>query len=106
MSTGYCSHHKQNNPDRIPFGSAFGCESPFSQDGLARIDLRGTPFAIDDDFSHGGYESNGTASFSNDRQVVEIRGGGYCGWMVPTKAKQEGEVKSHIGGWYLKLKPI
>jgi hypothetical protein len=104
-SSGYCSHNKANNPDRMPLGSAFGCESPSNADANAKIDLTGTPFAIDDTFTVGGYLPGGAATFSSNNQIVDITGGGYCGWNVPTKANAAGEDAAHRGGWYLKLKP-
>jgi hypothetical protein len=103
-SVGYCGHHKSTSPDKIPFGSAFGCEAPGNADGTARIDLTGTPFAIDDSFAFGGWIAAGNAAVSSNGQVVNIRGGGYCGWMVPNRANQAGEEAASRGGWFLKLK--
>lgn len=102
-STGYYTHHKDSSPDKIPFGSAFGCSG--SKDGQARINLVGTPFAVNDTFTAGGYLPAGTATCSSNDQVVDIIGGGSCGWMVPTKANAQGDAAS-TGGWYLKLKLV
>ena len=52
--------------------------------------------------SHNGYLSAGTAEFSMHDQVVALTGGGYCGWIAPTKAKDE--VAAYTGGQYLQLK--
>lgn len=71
---------------------------------MAKIDLRGTPYAVDDSFDFGGYCATGNVVFSGDNQVADIKGGGHCGWMVPTKANNAGEVAAHLGGWFLKLK--
>jgi hypothetical protein len=105
-STGYCGHHKSTSPDKIPFGSAFGCESPSNADARARIDLRGTNFAVDDNFATGGYIPAGRIVVSESNQVVDIYGGGYCGWTVPEAANQQGEEAASRGGWFLKLKHI
>jgi len=102
-STGHVSH-SSINPDKIPYASAFGCESDFNADGQARIDLTGTNFAIDDVFSFAGWNPKGTVALSNNNQIADIRGGGYCGWIAPQKA--QGEVMAHTGGWHLKLKVI
>jgi hypothetical protein len=103
-SVGFVGHHKSTSPDKIPFGSAFGCESSFVKDGKARIDLTGTPFAIDDTFAFGGWQAAGDAVVSSNGQVVDIQGGGYCGWMVPANANKAGEENASKGGWYLKVK--
>jgi hypothetical protein len=103
-SVGYVGHHKSSSPDKIPFGSAFGCEAPSNADGRAKIDLTGTPFAIDDTFVIGGYIPAGNAVLSSNGQVADISGGGYCGWNVPSKANQAGEQAASLGGWHLKVK--
>lgn len=103
-SVGYCGHFKEL-PDKIPYGTAFGCESTNLADGKAKIDLRGTGYAVDDKFSHHGYYSAGNATYSCNDQVVDLIGGGYCGWIAPVKCDGL-EDKSHLGGWYIKLKKV
>ena len=103
-STGYCGHFKELQ-ETIPYGTAFGCEAPNCDDGKALIDLRGTDFAVDDSFHHSGYLSNGTSTFSENNQVVHLTGGGYCGWIAPKECYGD-ETKSHLGGWYIRLKRI
>jgi hypothetical protein len=103
-SEGYCGHFKEL-PDKIPFGTAFGCESTSYADGTAKIDLRGTGYAVDDTFNHSGYYSAGNATYSHNDQVVDLVGGGYCGWIAPSKCYGD-ETKSHLGGWYIKLKKV
>lgn len=100
-SKGQCSHHV-NNKFTVPYGSAFGCSG--SMDAKARIDLRGTPFAIDDFFASGGWHPVGETNFSCNNQVVEISGGGACGWTVPKMANDAGEENAALGGNYLKVK--
>lgn len=102
-SDGQCSHHPQNK-NSVPYGSAFGCSN--SIDAFAKIDLTGTPFAIDDTFTCGGYLPQGEAKFSSNDQIVEISGGGHCGWEVPTKANEKGENHACVGGWDIKFKII
>lgn len=45
------------------------------------IDLRGTPFNVTDIFDLGGNGTAGTANFSFNNQVVNLTGGGFCGWI-------------------------
>mmetsp|Transcript_17120 Transcript_17120/g.17793 ORF Transcript_17120/g.17793 Transcript_17120/m.17793 type:complete len:203 (+) Transcript_17120:79-687(+) len=78
-STGYLGHHKT---DKVPLGTAFGCEAPHNADGESVIDLRGTPYAVDDTFRNSGYLSAGSAVVSENGQKVVLRGGGYCGWFA------------------------
>jgi len=103
-STGYCGHHRDANPDKIPYASAFDCEKDHSLKGRAHVDLRGTPFAVDDTWTHNGWQSNGTWNFSNEDQVVELRGGGFCGWCCPVSAITEHDAS--IGGWHVQLKVL
>mgnify|MGYP003375217567 CR=1 FL=1 len=75
----------------MPYGVAMDCLGPGSMSGVARLDLGGTPFTfISDRFATGGSAPGGTATYSTDRKVVSIRGGGGmnkldvydCGWMA------------------------
>jgi len=99
-NTGYINHYKPK-PDRVPFGTAFGCEGTNKDDGIAKIDLRGTPYAVSDKFTNRGYMSAGSVKVSENGQVVDLRGGGYCGWIAPDEAKNE--TQAHEGGWYIQL---
>jgi hypothetical protein len=102
-SNGKVSHHKKSST-RVPFGTAFGCTNKKS-DGIARIDLRGTGFKIKDMWTHrGSGKTMGTATATYGRQVVDIRGGGHCGWNAPKKAKNE--KAAYMGGWYIQLERI
>jgi len=102
-STGYNGHHKTN---RVPYGRALDCEAPNSQTGTGRIDLRGTVFAINDTFGHSGFVSNGHVVFSNNNQVADIWGGGYCGWTAPSSVFLDENKVNFGGGWDLQLKII
>jgi len=102
---GYSGHHKGCEL-AVPYACCFDCESANSMGATAEIDLTGTQFAVETSpegtFHHSGWCSNGSWTFSNDNQVVKLKGGGYCGWTCPTKAGDEDAAAS--GGWYLKLK--
>ncbi len=66
--------------DRIDWGVATACE--FGQpDGRANLDLRGTPFRLTtaNAWTLSGASPSGTSTFSFDRQVANITGGGFCG---------------------------
>jgi hypothetical protein len=75
--------HGSTQVTSMPYGVAADCRGSGSNTGVANIDLRGTPFAVDDPFCVGGYNPAGSATFSYDDQVVDLRGGGYCGWITP-----------------------
>jgi hypothetical protein len=72
-----------NSLDRVAFGFAGDCTVV----GVARagIDLRSTPFAIDESarWMNGGYLPTGNWSVHTGRQVASIFGGGNCGWSTP-----------------------
>ena len=65
----------------MPYGTAMGCNG--SANGTANIDLTGTPFAVNDTFTPGGAGPSGSATFSSNDQVVQVTGGGFCGWNGP-----------------------
>jgi hypothetical protein len=99
-STGYCGHHS-NNTTSVPYGTAFGCESPNYADGTAKIDLSKTVFYVESTFKHEGWMSAGDSNFNPKKQIVDIKGGGYCGWMCPKDVPNESEAAG--GGWYIRL---
>lgn len=99
-STGHCGHHS-NNTKSVPYGTCFGCESPNCADGTAKIDLSKTIFYIESTFKHEGWLSAGNSDFNTRRQIVDIKGGGFCGWMCPKAVPNEHEAAG--GGWYLQL---
>ena len=69
----------------MPYGTAMACNSIAADNGIANIDLTGTPFAVDDTFTPLGVNSGsfGGATFSAGNQVVDIAGNGNCGWRTP-----------------------
>ncbi len=69
----------------MPYGTAMACNSIAADNGIANIDLTGTPFAVDDTFTPMGVNSGsfGGATFSAGNQVVDIAGNGNCGWRTP-----------------------
>ena len=70
----------------MPYGTAMSCTSPQSANGTGNIDLRGTPFQLDNTFAVSGFEAVGSATVRSHRQVVNLSGGGYCGWITPSPA--------------------
>lgn len=84
-SVGTLSH--PNSPDPIvvtsmPYGVAMGCNR--SANGVARIDLSGTPFEVaQNGFLSDGISALGTANYSSGNRMVDLTGGGYCGWQDP-----------------------
>ncbi|KAL9647839.1 hypothetical protein ABK040_008114 [Willaertia magna] len=100
-SKGFSYHHMQTH---VAYGSCFGCEAPHVADGHAKCDLTGTPFKFNKNhfgFKHEGYLSNGTWEFKENDQIVDLKGGGYCGWTTSTVAKNEDEAVA--GGWFITL---
>ena len=64
----------------MSYATAMGCDG--TANGSANIDLRGTPFAVDDTFIPGDADV-GASAFTFQNQVVNITGGGFCGWNSP-----------------------
>ncbi|ACY15569.1 S8 family serine peptidase [Haliangium ochraceum] len=67
--------------DRMSYAIAMSCDS--SDSGVANVDLRGTPFAIDGEFCQGGFNSVGGTTVSANDQVADLTGGGFCGYTAP-----------------------
>lgn len=65
----------------MPYATAFSCD-PGGFSGRANIDLSGTPFAVVDSFTAQGASPVGTVKFLSP-QVVNLTGGGDCGWEAP-----------------------
>jgi hypothetical protein len=69
----------------MPFGVAMSCDD--SPSGVGNIDLTGTPFEVAaDEFLVGGADSSGSAVYSSNNRVVNLSGGGYCGWICASPA--------------------
>jgi len=87
-TTGFLYHSSVTRPDPHPvysvsYGVAFDCKSMGSQTGVGNIDLSGTPFAVINTFINWGWGKAGNAIFSQDDQIVNLNGGGYCGGIMP-----------------------
>jgi len=84
-SSGQLTHGSETVTS-MPFGVAMSCDA--SPSGAANIDLTGTPFAVAaGEFLQGGTgSSGGSATYSSDDQIVDITGGGYCGWTCASPA--------------------
>jgi hypothetical protein len=78
------------------YASVASCKKNHGQGslGTGAIDLRGTPFRVDDTFDNWGYcSSTAIAVSSESGQVVELVGDGQCGWTAPVaRAKFFGDV--------------
>lgn len=80
-STGQLEHGGEP-VTAMPFGVAAGCDH--SANGVANVDLTGTPFKLADPFCTAGFQSVGSIAFGEDDQVVDLTGGGFCGWSSPS----------------------
>jgi len=70
------------NVTSMPYAVAASCNN--TAGGTAEVDLTGTPFQVaTGQFAPGGYLGQGTATYSSNNQVVQLTGGGYCGWDSP-----------------------
>ena len=72
----------------MPYGVAEGCAGSGNADGVGNIDLVGTPFKVIDPFCTKGAGPAGDAVFSMNDQVIDLTGGGNCGWTGPTKGDE------------------
>lgn len=70
----------------MPYGVAFSCITPGDAAGLGNINLLNTPFQVNNTFAVAGFEAAGSATVSSSDQVVDLSGGGYCGWISPAPA--------------------
>ena len=84
-STGSLTHGS-STVTSMPYGTAMSCTSPQGADGAGNIDLRGTPFQLDNTFAVAGFQATGSATVRWHRQVVSLTGGGFCGWITPSPA--------------------
>ena len=65
----------------MPYAVAFDCVGPASARGIANVDLSGTIFDTVNTFSVQGFDGGGATAYTP--QVVNLTGGGYCGWNAP-----------------------
>lgn len=97
-STGQVDHSTSGNLiDSIPYGVARNCKSSGTP-GNANVNLLGTSFSLNDTWIYNGYNSNGTSFFSSGNQIVDITGGGSCGWNAVKETPW-----GAIGGFYMNL---
>ena len=72
----------------MPYAVAMDCRTTGSSAGVAKIDLRGTQFKVTDTFDNIGFNPGpgapNHAQFSAGDQVVDLAGGGFCGWTDPS----------------------
>lgn len=86
----------------MPYAVAGDCLATGSRTGVANIDLRGTPFAVAADaFALGGFMPGGAATYGSSARVVDLRGGGFCGWNAPRDAPYD--PANTAGGFILPL---
>ncbi|MDC3955326.1 GON domain-containing protein [Polyangium jinanense] len=77
--------HGGGSVTSMPYGVGMSCDA--SPSGIGNIDLTGTPFAVAEDaFQVGGAGSSGSAVYSSDNRVVNLSGGGFCGWICSNPA--------------------
>lgn len=74
--------HAQQTVQAMPYATAMACDAPGLALGQGRIDLRGTPFAVDSHFVAQGYLPEGQAVPDASGQTLQLHGGGYCGWLA------------------------
>lgn len=73
------------------YGVAASCDGADS--GIAMIDLTGTSFSVaPGQFLLGGAQATDSVTYSDDNRVVNIAGGGVCGWEGPGTLGGQGTV--------------
>ncbi|HKS47229.1 MAG TPA: GON domain-containing protein [Amycolatopsis sp.] len=100
-STGSLLHGGQTVTG-MPYGVAMSCVGPNNAAGAGNIDLRNTPYQVANAFVVGGFAATGSATVSPDNQVINLRGGGYCGWVTPAPAMYN-PFNPSPGNYHLKL---
>ncbi|WP_141581117.1 GON domain-containing protein [Actinomadura sp. WMMA1423] len=81
-STGSLQHSGTTTVTSMPYAVAMSCNN--SPSGRANIDLRKTAVKVNNTFATSGSNASGTAAVSPGAQVVNLQGGGFCGWIMPT----------------------
>ncbi|KAK3276462.1 hypothetical protein CYMTET_15461 [Cymbomonas tetramitiformis] len=111
----YWNNKRIMQVESVPYATARCCKpNGFADDlpGVANIDLRGTPFAIASKFARMGFSSYGTLSAEHGDQVMNIKGGGFAGRVVPEQDVTSEDPptwpdhanEGRNGGWVLELK--
>jgi hypothetical protein len=107
-STGQLCHSSSASPcpagqlvTSMPYGVAFDCLGAGSTAGVANLDLTGTLFGVVDTFVSRTFPPGpgGGATFVNP-QVVNVTGGGFCGWTAPADLFNPSNTNA---GWDLRL---
>jgi cysteine-rich repeat protein len=80
-SSGGALTHGGNPVTEISYAIAISCNG--DPVGAANINLLGTPFFVNQAFCQAGFLPVGQASVSDNGQVVNMFGGGECGWTSP-----------------------
>lgn len=84
-STGSLRHSGNETVTSMPYAVAMSCTG--TPVGEGNVDLRGTAVKVTNPFATGGAGPSGTATVSPDAQTVTLRGGGFCGWIMPTPVR-------------------
>ncbi|MEU8305285.1 GON domain-containing protein [Actinomadura sp. NPDC048955] len=84
-STGSLRHSGSTTVTSMPYAVAMSCTN--TPVGEGNIDLRGTSVKVDNTFATSGFNPSGSATVSPSAQVVTLRGGGSCGWIMPTPVR-------------------
>jgi len=92
--------------DWVPYAACLDCLAAYTKTATANIDLRGTPFRVASEFKYDGHKASGSVTYSHNRQVVELAGGGHCGYTATVEAIDDRAVDNKPGGWYLQLERI
>jgi hypothetical protein len=86
-STGSLTHPPSGpTVTSMSYASAMDCTGAGSLTGIGNVDLRGTPFSVAPAWfasPPGGASSVGTAAYTAENQIVDLTGGGDCGWEAP-----------------------
>ncbi len=88
----------------MPYGVAMDCAAIFSATGVGNVDLTGTPFAVAPNawiLRVTMQPPAGAVTYSMNNQVVDLTGGGSCGYTVP--APDFGSPINISGGFQLRL---
>jgi hypothetical protein len=81
-TSGYVNYNNHYGPEE--YAVAADCIWYGSTRGTANVDLTGTPFSVNDTFAPQGWGQAGSSVFSDNNQVVNLTGGGYCGDNEPS----------------------
>jgi hypothetical protein len=70
-----------NTTTSMDYALAADCAGTNSAAGVANLDFRGSPFAAaPDQFAIGGFNPGGMTTYRENGRIVDLTGGGDCGW--------------------------